>query len=296
MSNTKLSYAEGFNAKNIVFSKCQTQNIPNSSPPISYKRINISVKNEDGSVGDLIFSTSSLFSFGVQEGSGDSINFSMPLCMWNKNETSEEEKNLTDTIDNITETCKEYLVKNRKEIEKYDLELSDLKKFNPLYWKRDRGEIVKGIGPTLYPKILYSKKTNKIITEFFDKDKLDAGMSDNEALLDPMEIKGKYCYATAAIKFESIYIGNKISLQVKLYEAVVKLLDSGPKRLLRPSATLNVKVADNKNPLPMNDEDSEEEGASSDGEGSISNDSDSDEEEKKKKTPPKKRIIKRKKN
>ena len=34
-------------------------------------------------------------------------------------------------------------------IEKYDLEKADLKKLNPLYWKREQGKIVEGRGPTL---------------------------------------------------------------------------------------------------------------------------------------------------
>ena len=41
-----------------------------------------------------------------------------------------------------------------------------------------------------------------------------------------------------AIKIESIFIGNKISLQVKLYEAVVRRLDQGMRKLLsRPTSS-----------------------------------------------------------
>ena len=48
---------------------------------------------------------------------------------------------------------------------------------------------------------------------------------------------GKYCYTTAAVKIESIFIGNKISLQVKLYEAVIEPVQQGGNRLLpRPAA------------------------------------------------------------
>ena len=51
--------------------------------------------------------------------------------------------------------------------------------------------------------------------------------------IDPMILMNKPCYATAAIKIESIFIGAKISLQVKVYEAEVKMIDNAPRRLLR---------------------------------------------------------------
>ena len=48
---------------------------------------------------------------------------------------------------------------------------------------------------------------------------------------------GKYCYTKAAVKIESIFIGSKISLQVKLYEAVIEPTAAGMRRLLsRPAA------------------------------------------------------------
>ena len=55
----------------------------------------------------------------------------------------------------------------------------------------------------------------------------------------------KYCWTTAAIKFESIFIGSKISFQVKLYEADIELVNSGKKRLLpRQQPQLKVEVDD----------------------------------------------------
>ena len=44
------------------------------------------------------------------------------------------------------------------------------------------------------------------------------------------------CFARTAIKIESLYIGSKISLQIKLYDAEIRLLESGVKRLLRRPA------------------------------------------------------------
>ena len=152
--------------------------------------------------------------------------YTMPLCLWNKDGPSDEEKAFSDKFDEIVEHIKEYIIDHRDDIEKYDLEMTDLKKFNPLYWKREKGKIVEGRGPTLYAKLLVSKKDgNRIMTSFYDAD-------TNEEIDDPLDLLKKYCYVNAAIKIESIFIGTKVSLQVKLYEASVKMLSSGPKRLL----------------------------------------------------------------
>jgi hypothetical protein len=102
--------------------------------------------------------------------------------------------------------------------------MADLKNFNPLYYKKEKGKRVEGSGPVLYPKVLQNKKNDIITTPF---------CNENGDDIDPMTLLNKACKATAAIKIESIFIGAKISLQVKVYEAQVKLFDNTIKRLLR---------------------------------------------------------------
>lgn len=256
MSNTQLTSANGFNTDNMIFSAAQQGIIPNQGgPDIKYKRISISTKNPDKSVGDLILPTTTLFSFGVCEnteiGTGKVNGYVMPICLHNRDGPSKEEKQWTDTFDNIVERCKKHLVENREEIEKYDLDERDLKKLNPIYTKRVKGVVEEGSSPILYAKLLISKNKkknknetenqNKIITMFFD--------FDGESV-DPMTLLGKYCTVKAAIKIESIFIGNKISLQVKLYECEVQLMDTGMKRLLkRPDAQKRVLTTNSSRPL-----------------------------------------------
>jgi hypothetical protein len=141
-----------------------------------------------------------------------------------------------------------------------------LKKFDPLYWKRDKankGKIVEGTGPTLYPKLIVSKqkpKKNqddkkmlqddenseqklKIVSQFYD--------SSTGKDIEGLDLIGKYCYVTeCAIKIESIYFGaGKITLQFKVYEAGIELLNSGMKPLLkRPVAQEIVEIE--KNDIP----------------------------------------------
>jgi hypothetical protein len=204
---------------------------------MKYGRINISTRNPDGSIGDLILPTESLYSFGLSDNvdpnTGKSNGLSMSLCMWSKDNATEAEKAWTTTLDKIVEHVKDHILDIKDEIGKYDLERNDLKKFNPLYWKRDKGKIVEGTGPMLYVKLIHSKKQDKFITKFFDE--------ENDEELEPTSLIGKSFYTTCAIKVESIYVGSKISLQIKLFESNIRLLDTSRKRLLgRPSGGMGL--------------------------------------------------------
>ena len=203
----------------------------NGEPPIKFCRIMISTKNDDGSVGELIFPTTELFSFGVSvntsQETGNATGYSLPLCLWNKDNPTAQEKAFSSKLEEVVEECKNHLLldQTKEDIEKYELERAELKKLNSfIYWKKDKGKVVEGTGPTLYPKLIESKKSNKILTAFFDSD-------GNE--IDALSLIGRFCWCKAAVKIESIFIGAKISLQVKVYESEVRLIDSGVKRLLR---------------------------------------------------------------
>ena len=49
------------------------------------------------------------------------------MCMWSRENYTKEEKEWTDTLTKIVEKCKDHLVENREEIEKWDLEHAELK-------------------------------------------------------------------------------------------------------------------------------------------------------------------------
>jgi hypothetical protein len=251
MSNnkTQITPIKGYDVNRMVFSEAISGAIPDSKPKIEFKRINISTKNEDGTVGELILPTSRLFSFGVSENmsqeTGKVNGYTFPLCLWNRESPTEEEKAWTDLFDKIVDKCVDHLVDNREEIEMFELSKADLTKskggLNPLYWKKEKHtneqgktvmRVVPGSGPTLYTKLIFSKKNDKFLSQFFDI---------NDEPLNALDLMGKYCYTNAAIKIESIFIGSRISLQVKLYEAVVEPTSSGMRRLLaRPKVQSKV--------------------------------------------------------
>jgi len=252
--NTQVTPIKDYDVSRMVFSEPIPGAIPDSKPKIEFKRINISTKNEDGTIGELILPTTRLFSFGVSENTsqetGNINGYTFPICLWSK-EPTQEEKDWTDLFNKIVDKCIDHLIDTKEEIDMYDLTRGDLTKskggLNPLYWKKEKYtneqgkpgiRIVQGTGPTLYTKLIFSKKNNKFLSQFYDI---------NDEPINALDLMGKYCYTTAAIKIESIFIGSKISLQVKLYEAVIELTSNGMRRLLsnsgntRPQAQTIVK-------------------------------------------------------
>lgn len=267
-SSTQLTNCADLDVGKILFSEPEAKSIPNT--PISYHRINISVENDDGSVGDLIISTEKLFSFGLSENtdmnSGVVNGYSIPLCLWNKNGATKAEETFVDSIESIVETCKNHMLDDttKEKVGKYDLDESDLKKFNPIYRKREKGKVVEGKSPCLYPKVIVNKKNGDLkINTFF----VDANTNED---IDPMTLINKRMNCVCAIKIESIFVGRTISLQFKVYECVVELVDGGMKRLLsRPVKKVVEQVEE---------EEEQEEGEEGD-DGSIQDEEEEQEEE-----------------
>ena len=178
--NTQLTPADSYDVNNMIFSDAVSGSIPDSKVKIEFKRINISTRNEDGSEGELVLPTSRLFSFGVSENTsqetGKVNGYTFPLCLWSRdNGPTEEEKAWTDKFNEIVDRCIKHLLDNKEELDLFDLTKSDLVRskggLNPLYWKKEKHvnksgkavlRVVPGTGPTLYTKLIYSKKAPKI--------------------------------------------------------------------------------------------------------------------------------------
>lgn len=229
MNDTQITPASGFNTDKIIYGKPRDGSIPNSA--VTFKRVPMSVRNPDGSVGDLIFETQRLFSFGLAENvnmsTGAVDGYTLSMCLSNMDAPTTEEKAFIDTFNRVCEHAADHALAHAAELGKYELEKADLKKFNPIYLKREKGKVVEGASPVLYAKVLQNKKTNTITSIFYDENGRD---------IDPMSLMNKQCYVKGAIKIEGIFIGSKVSLQVKLQEAEVKLKETGVKRLMRAPA------------------------------------------------------------
>ena len=225
---------DNYNPKeSMIFSKPILGQVPGSKPKIEFKRIYINSRNEDGTEGELVIKTGRLYSFGVstktfgEETQSKKSEYTFPLCLWSGVKPTNEEEKWINLFNEIVDCCMDHLVEKRQEIGRFELEKNDLIRGglkNPLYWKKEKvtnekGKIcgerkVEGRGPILYSKLMFSKKEDKFLTRFFN-------LKNNEEI-DPEDLINKRCYAYSAIKIESIFIGARISLIVRLYEACVQ--------------------------------------------------------------------------
>lgn len=220
MYDTQLSTIENFDFSSIIFYRPEVINL-NDSDNV-FKKIKISVRNKDGSIGDLVFSApKNLFSYGIQELKSDGVanGYIMPIALSKKREITPEESLFIETLEKIIELSIE-------QVKEYINKDIDIKRFSPLSYKKKTDETEEpeqSRSPILYTKLIFNKKDKKIGTLFIDE--------QSNIEVDPLSILNKRCYVTGAIKIESIFLGEKVTLQIKLYEAIIKVVKHG-KRLL----------------------------------------------------------------
>ena len=286
--NTQLTTASGYNVSNIIYGKPRDGSIPNSS--VTFKRVQMGTRNPDGSIGELILPTERLFSFGLSPNvnmtTGKTDGYTLALCLWNMDSPTKQEKEWTDTFNQICEHASNYILDHRDDVGKYELEKADLKKFNPLYLKKEKGKVVEGSSPMLYAKVTQNKKNDTITSMFYDT---------NGELMDPMTLLNKQCFVRAAIKVEGIFIGSKVSLQVKLHEAEIKMKDSGIKRLLRPELPTEKGSKDDSKDASKDctEVSNKFEELTTDDTGSLKSDDENEEEEKKVEVPVVTKTVRR---
>lgn len=249
-----------YNVKeNMMFEDVVEGEVPNQKVPVKYYRIPIYTKNPDGTFGDLICEFGELMCFGISvntdQKTGEPAGHSMSMSLQERENPTQEQKMRVQKLEEIIERAKEYLVEHRSDVKQHELEMRDLKKFTPIYYKKDaEGKRIDG-PPSMYPKLLEQKariikqknedgeeeeveQPGKILTVFYEVDdngepKLNE--KDEPIELDPAKIIDKWCKVKPLIKVESIFVGQSIKLQVKVSEADVKLLQSSSKRLLHTS-------------------------------------------------------------
>lgn len=235
--------------------------VPGSNPPATFHRLGWTWLNPDGSTGDLVISLDRSFSFGVGENRAPSADASVPMSdrklngysvaisMHNIEGATPKQLKSVQFIECLVEVIKAYICDPAtKEATGLDISEGELKKFNPLYYKKEKvgkiSKIIEGASPSFYPKLIWlaagkDKKTEKerperMLTHFYSEDEVDE--EGNPAEVNPLQFLNVKHYITAAIKFEGAFLGALIkNMQVKVYEAEVKEAETGPKRLLKSS-------------------------------------------------------------
>ena len=229
--------------KRVVMESVKSQ-IPGST--LSFYRLILSIRNPDNSVGDIIIDLDRSYSFGVSESrdlANNNLNgYTLSVSMHDREGATEKQLRSVHFINILSDIVKDYLLteEGKSSVENWELEAAHLKKLNPLYFKKDKGKVVEGSIPTFYPKLMYYKASKdkngkereaRIGTKFYLEEEVDENGDSLE--VNPLDFLSVRCHVTPAIKFENVYVGSKISMQCKVYEANVKAADSGPKRLLK---------------------------------------------------------------
>ena len=217
----QLSAYDHLTSENIIFNEAKEYKVKDSK--IKYKRIPIEVKYPNGKKGALVVETPLLFSFGVNEKKNQETNklvgYSMPVCLWSKDsETNTKEKAFFDVINNVTTLSQQHLENE------YGADLASTLS-SPFYYKQEEYTDKKGkkktridpsTAPVLYPKLIYSEKSKKILSLFKTKGNKD---------LNPFRYIDQYCNVKMALIIEGIFISKTVtSLQIKVHECFVKPL------------------------------------------------------------------------
>ena len=218
----QLSSYENITQENIIFNEPKEYKVKDSK--IKYKRIPIEVKYSNGKKGPLVVETPDFFSFGVSEKknqeTGKLVGYSIPVCLWSKDtEPNNKERAFFDVINNVIKFSQQHLDNE------YGPDLASTLS-SPFYYKqieytdkkgKKKTKVDESSSPVLYAKLIYSEKTNKILSLFKGKKGRD---------LNPFKYINQYCRVKLALIIEGIFISKTVtSLQIKVHECYVKELE-----------------------------------------------------------------------
>jgi hypothetical protein len=224
-----------WNISQLILEEPEKVSLPND-PKLKAFKINLRNANEDGTKGRLIFQFERSPSLGISTKYGTSLG----LKMYDGTPTERQQKTL-DSVNEIVETVRNYIYNNRKEVNKpklTGLNDSEFKYLNPIKYKEDEetGDRVEGMAPLMNIKFLTGKDKDSreiIRTVFTLEDEYDDKGEPLE--VDWNEFVNKGCFATCVIRFDSVFIGEKIVFRIYLVECDLKANQprGGPKRFLR---------------------------------------------------------------
>jgi hypothetical protein len=202
----------------------------------------------------LVFPSEEVFSFGVSRNALDTngISYQISMCLYDRENPKDEEIKWAAKYEELATICRDYL-KNSVEFKKLKGTIDTLK---GLSWKGN--EIGDVDGPKLYPKVMFNQKKEEFITVFIDE-------TDN-LIEDPKTILDKRGRIKVALRFESIFVGSKIALQVRVNDVLIsKWIQSYKPRALimrqnnsSPRAKNNTKISDKSDDSDLNSSSEEE--------------------------------------
>lgn len=203
-----------FNASQVIFSDPKKSTIPGTSRIV----ISTSNTNQDRPT-PLVLATDKLWCFGVKENfSLDKVTltgYQMALSLFDRDQPTDMQEQFVNALETIVEATKAHLLRPeiKKEIGKRDLIEGDLRKLNPI-WKKltDEGDVIDEKSGVLYAKLKCNKELD-ITTAIADP-------QGNRLTSDQIKEMVAGFHAQCAIQIESIHIGTKCSLQLKIIECI----------------------------------------------------------------------------
>jgi hypothetical protein len=156
----------------------------------------------------LVFSSEEVFSFGVSRNTLDtsSVSYQISLCLYDRENPKDEEIKWAAKYEELATICREHLKKT--EFKKLKGLIDTMK---GLSWKSN--EVGDVDGPKLYPKIMFNQKKEEFITVFMDE--------SDDIIEDPKTILDKRGKIKVALRFESIFVGSKVALQVRVNDVLI---------------------------------------------------------------------------
>jgi hypothetical protein len=155
----------------------------------------------------LVFASDEVFSFGVSRNTlDDRESYQISLCLYDRDNPKDEQIKWAAKYEELAVVCRDYLKKSEFKKQKGNIE-----SMKGLSWKGN--EVGDPDGPKLYPKVMYHQNKGEFITVFTD--------SDDQIIEDPKTVLDKRCKIQVALRFESIFIGSKIALQVRVNDVYV---------------------------------------------------------------------------
>lgn len=166
----------------------------------------LSVMNNE--YNPLVFPSEEVFTFGISQNMLDTsgVSYQISLCLYDRAKPKDSEIKWAAKYEELATVCREYL--KETEFKRLKGQIDTMK---GLSWKRNN--IGDEDGPKLYPKIIYNQTKKMFITAFVDKNGDD--IEDTNLVLDK---RGK---VKVALRLESIFIGSKVALQVKVNDVLI---------------------------------------------------------------------------
>ena len=217
MSDTIITH-ETFNIDNLFFEKPKQCTMKSN---IKFSRIYPKYRYPNGKIDKVYIQTPELFSWGIHENKNqeDVSNYTFSFVMYDRNEeASKEQQNMINIFEQILERIKIHLKKaeTKEDLNQFQLD-SHVDMMDIFYRKKDKGQLVSGAPPTLYPKLQTKFGKNRCIeitTDF---------RSINDEVINPYDILGVRCMAAGNIVLDNIFIVSekKPIIQLKLDEVII---------------------------------------------------------------------------